>query len=49
MENNKLDLDYFKEKLKIPFAYQVVKQSGVDNFNNGVRVVSANRFLEALI
>jgi hypothetical protein len=42
-------LVYFKEKLKIPFSYQVVKQSGVDSFTKGVRVVSADRFLSGLI
>jgi predicted AAA+ superfamily ATPase len=42
-------LYYFKDKLKIPFSYQVVKQNGIDTFNKGVRVVSANRFLAALI
>jgi len=42
-------LFYFKEKLKIPFSYQVVKQNGVDIFTNGVRIVSASSFLSGLI
>ena len=42
-------LYYFQDKLKIPFSYQVVKQKGVDTLSKGVRVVSANRFLAALI
>ena len=42
-------LYYFKQKLNIPYSYQVVKQHGVDSFINGVRVVSADRFLAALI
>jgi len=42
-------LFYFKDKLKIPFAYQVVKQMGVDRFTNGVRIVSANNFLAGLV
>ena len=42
-------LYYFKDKLNIPFSYQVVKQDGVDSFTKGVRVVSANRFLASLI
>ena len=42
-------LFYFRDKLKIPFCYQVVKQNGVDRFTNGVRVVSAGRFLASLI
>ncbi len=42
-------LFYFRDKLKIPFAYQVVKQMGVDRFTNGVRIVSANNFLAGLV
>ena len=42
-------LYYFAEKLKIPFSYQVVKRAGVDSFINGVRIVSADRFLAGLI
>ena len=42
-------LYYFKDKLKIPFSYQVVKQNGVDSFTNGIKIVSANRFLAGLI
>lgn len=42
-------LHYFKEKLNIPFVYQVIKKEGIDNFIKGVRVVSADRFLAGLI
>jgi len=42
-------LYYFKEKLNIPFVYQVIKKKGVDNYIKGVRVVSADRFLAGLI
>ncbi len=42
-------LHYFKEKLKIPFCYQVVKKANIDIFTEGVRVVSADRFLGGLI
>ena len=42
-------LYYFKEKLQIPFCYQVVKKANVDIFIKGVRVVSADRFLGGLI
>ena len=31
------------------YPYQVVKQNGVDSFTNGMRVVSAKRFLAILI
>jgi predicted AAA+ superfamily ATPase len=41
-------LHYFKGKLEIPFCYQVVQKNGVDFFKDGIRVVSADRFLLAL-
>lgn len=43
------NLLYFKNKVGIPFLYQVVKPSGIDSFTNGVRIVSADRFLAGLI
>ena len=42
-------LFYFKERLSIPHVYQVVKMTGVDQVHKGVRVVSAGKFLAALI
>jgi uncharacterized protein len=42
-------LFYFRDKLSIPFSYQIVKQSGIDKFTNGVRIVSANKFLAGLV
>lgn len=42
------NLRYFQERLAIPFSYQVIKKPGVDVLNNGVRVVSADKFLAAL-
>ncbi len=42
-------LYYFKAKLNIPFSYQIVKDADVDSFINGVRLVSADRFLAGLI
>jgi hypothetical protein len=41
-------LYYFKEKLQIPFCYQVIKKTNVDSFIKNVRVVSADRFLGGL-
>jgi hypothetical protein len=38
-----------KEKLNIPYCYQIVKKSGVDRLINGIRFVSADRFLCGLI
>ncbi len=48
-ENISNPIKYFKEKLKIPFMYQVIKKKNVDTFKNGVRVISADKFLSALI
>jgi uncharacterized protein len=42
-------LFYFKERLKIPFVYQIVRQPEVDILRDGIRVVSADRFLAGLI
>lgn len=43
------NLRYFRERLNIPFAYQVLKKEGVDWINNGIRVVSADKLLSALV
>jgi predicted AAA+ superfamily ATPase len=43
------NLFYFKDKLSIPFSYQIVKKGNIDRFIRGVRVVSADRFLLGLI
>jgi predicted AAA+ superfamily ATPase len=40
---------YFKDKLPIPLVYQVLEKTGIDRFKNGVRVVSADKFLAGLI
>ncbi|PKL72385.1 AAA family ATPase [Candidatus Kuenenbacteria bacterium HGW-Kuenenbacteria-1] len=42
-------LKYFIKKLNIPFAYQVVKQSGIDFWQDKIRVISADKFLSGLI
>ncbi len=42
-------LYYYKERLSIPYCYQVVKKPGVDRLVKGVRVVSSDRFLCGLI
>jgi hypothetical protein len=48
-ENVSADLCYFKERLKIPFAYQVIRKTGVHHFVKGTHVVSADRFLAGLV
>jgi len=40
---------YFKNKLKIPFAYQLIKKRAVHKLDRGVHVVSAGRFLAGLV
>jgi predicted AAA+ superfamily ATPase len=42
-------LSYFRERLKIPFSFQVIKQSGIDIIKNDIRVISAEKFLSGLI
>ncbi|MCB4756776.1 MAG: ATP-binding protein [Elusimicrobia bacterium] len=42
------NLRYFQERLRIPFVYQVLKKTGVDKLADGIRVVSADRFLASL-
>jgi predicted AAA+ superfamily ATPase len=39
---------YFQSKLALPFAFQVVREPGVDFIREGVRVISASKFLTAL-
>ncbi len=43
------NLNYFGERLKIPFLYQVVKRKNVDILKNNVRVISADKFLNSLV
>lgn len=42
-------LRHFRERLAIPWAYQVVLEGTRDFVENGVRVVPASRFLAALV
>ncbi|RLD10632.1 ATP-binding protein [candidate division KSB1 bacterium] len=42
-------LSYFRQRLQIPFCYQVVRTSGVDSIRDDIRILSADRFLAALI
>lgn len=41
-------LAYYRDRLRIPFSYQVVLESDRDFVENGIRVVPAGRFLGAL-
>lgn len=40
---------YFKEKLKIPFTYQVVRKSDIDFLHNETRIISIDKFLSGLV
>lgn len=40
---------YFKERLSIPYIYQVVKKTATDSLEKGIRIVSAGKFLAGLI
>jgi len=40
---------YFKDRLNIPYCYQVVKKPSIDILKNGVRIISADRFCAGLI
>ncbi|MEK7376750.1 MAG: AAA family ATPase, partial [Candidatus Margulisiibacteriota bacterium] len=42
-------LRYFHEKLRIPFSYQVLQEKGIDQVKKGIRVISADKFLSALV
>ena len=42
-------LHFYKNKLNIPFVYQVVKTSGIDFTKNNIRVISASRMLSSLV
>jgi len=43
------NLFYFKERLNIPFCFQVVKQNGIDILKDDIRVMSADKFLSGLV
>jgi predicted AAA+ superfamily ATPase len=42
-------LKYATKKLEIPHSFQVIKKTGVDFEKNGIRVISAEKFLTALV
>ena len=42
-------LRYFRDRLRIPWTYQVAFEGGRDTLDGGVRCVAASRFLSALV
>ncbi|MBI4061705.1 MAG: ATP-binding protein [Elusimicrobia bacterium] len=43
------NLRYFQKRLDIPFSYQALQKKGIDKLVNGVRVISADKLLTALL
>ncbi len=43
------NVHYFKNKLHAPYSFQVLLESGVDFVQDGVRCISADKFLTALV
>lgn len=43
------NITYFKERLKIPFNYQVIRKDNVDIMKDGIRVISFSKFLSGLV
>jgi len=42
-------LSYLKQRTEIPFSYQVVAEKNKDFEANGIRVISADKFLTGII
>ena len=40
---------YFKERLSIPYVYQVVRGGNADRLEQGARIIPAGKFLSGLI
>jgi len=47
--NVSTNMNYFKERLNIPFVYQVIRKNNVDILRDNVRIISADKFLNNLI
>jgi predicted AAA+ superfamily ATPase len=43
------NLIYFKERLNIPYNFQVIKEENTDTLKDGIRILSASKFLSGLI
>lgn len=43
------NLNYFRERLNIPFVYQVIRKNNVDIMKDNIRIISADKFLNSLI
>lgn len=43
------NIRYFKTRMEIPYVFQVVQKEGVDWTTDGIRVISASKFLTGLV
>lgn len=48
-ENIDNNIHYFKSRMEIPYFFQVILKENVDFIKDGVRVISASKFLTGLI
>ena len=48
-KNIKSSLKYLAKRLNIPFVYCVVKDEDVDFLKDDIRIISASKFLSALV
>lgn len=40
---------YFGKRLSIPYLYQITTEKGVDFYQEGVRIINADKFLTGLV
>ncbi len=40
---------YYKQRLKVPYIYQVIKRENIDKILDGIRIISADKFLSNLV
>lgn len=48
-EDPSANLKYFKDRLNIPYAYQIAYQGSKDYLSNGIRILPAAKFLGSLL
>lgn len=48
-EQPSASIHYFRDRLKIPFCFQVVRKANVDMIKDNIRILSVDKFLSALI
>lgn len=48
-ENPSPNIKYFRDRLSVPYCYQVIRKKNVNRFVDGIAVLSADRFLSSLV